>query len=189
LATAIPSTLPWPLPPSRDTGRREGDKRIWSIYNVEGEEGWDCAVVESLKITIQGGNMIRRKYSKNQYIKFRIAKRFRQTMTPSERLLWSRLRGNQLLGLHFRRQNVIRGFIVDFYCHRANLVVEIDGNIHNSQIEADTVRDNILKSLGLIVLHISNERVEKNLESAICEIQEICMKQTPDLENNTAEEY
>jgi very-short-patch-repair endonuclease len=110
-------------------------------------------------------------------------------MTPSERLLWSRLRGNQLLGLHFRRQNVIRGFIVDFYCHRANLVVEIDGNIHNSRIEADTVRDNILKSLGLIVLHISNERVEKNLESAICEIQEICMKQTPDLENNTAEEY
>jgi very-short-patch-repair endonuclease len=125
--------------------------------------------------------MMRRKYSKNLYIKFRIAKRFRKTMTPSEKLLWSRLRGNQLLGLHFRRQHVIRGFIVDFFCYRANPVLEIDGDIHKSRIEADTVRDNILKSLGLIVLHISNERLERNIESAICEIQEICKKQIPDL--------
>jgi very-short-patch-repair endonuclease len=90
-------------------------------------------------------------------------------MTPSEKILWAKLRGNQLQGLHFQRQHVIRGFIVDFFCHRSRLVVEIDGGIHKSQTEADTVRDEILTSLGLTVLHLSNGKMEKNLEDAIRE--------------------
>jgi very-short-patch-repair endonuclease len=125
----------------------------------------------------------------NSYIKFRQAKRFRQEMTPSERLLWSRLRGNWLLGWHFRKQHVIRGFIVDFFCHRANLVVETDGGIHRSRTEVDTIRDDILLSLGLVVLHISNERLEKDLEGAIREIQDICTQRISQHGDETAEQY
>src|SRR4051812_33525571 len=64
------------------------------------------------------------------------AKELRREMTPAERLLWSHLRRNQLNGLHFRRQQVIEGFITDFYCHSAALVVEVDGRIHEEQVEA-----------------------------------------------------
>ncbi len=59
-------------------------------------------------------------------------------MTPPKilRSIWQELRGNKL-GVHFRRQQVIAGFIVDFYCHKAALVVEVDGDIHDLQQEED----------------------------------------------------
>ena len=47
-------------------------------------------------------------------------------MTPAEKILWNELRANKL-GVHFRRQQVIAGFIVDFYCHKSALVIEVDG--------------------------------------------------------------
>ncbi|MHB8778456.1 MAG: endonuclease domain-containing protein [Anaerolineales bacterium] len=50
----------------------------------------------------------------------------RRDMTPAEKILWQELRANKL-GVHFRRQQVITGFIVDFYCHKAGLVIELDG--------------------------------------------------------------
>ena len=59
-------------------------------------------------------------------------------MTPAEktRSVWQELRGNKL-GVHFKRQQVIAGFIVDFYCHQAALFVEVDGDIHDLQQEED----------------------------------------------------
>src|SRR4051794_32071831 len=72
------------------------------------------------------------------------AKELRQDMTPAEKRLWDCLRKNRLDGLHFRRQQVIDGFIVDFYCHAAALVVEIDGEIHEQQAAADAERDQVL---------------------------------------------
>ena len=62
--------------------------------------------------------------------KFQKAKELRRDMTSAEKVLWNELRGNKL-GVHFRRQQIIAGFIVDFYCHRAGLVIELDGDIHN----------------------------------------------------------
>ncbi len=53
-------------------------------------------------------------------------------MTSAEKLLWQELRANKL-GVHFRRQQVIAGFIVDFYCHKADLIVEVDGETHDPQ--------------------------------------------------------
>ena len=55
------------------------------------------------------------------------ARELRRRMTTEEKALWQRLRANRLDGFHFRRQQVIDGFIVDFYCHAASLVVETDG--------------------------------------------------------------
>jgi len=57
-------------------------------------------------------------------------------MTPAEEILWQELRGNKI-GVHFRRQQIIAGFIVDYYCHKAALVVEVDGDIHDLQQEED----------------------------------------------------
>ena len=51
--------------------------------------------------------------------KLRRAQELRQKMTPAERRLWNQLRANRLGGWHFRRQQIIDGFIVDFYCHKA----------------------------------------------------------------------
>ena len=58
------------------------------------------------------------------------AHQFRREITPSEAALWQALRANRLGGLHFRRQQIIDGFIADFYCHAAGLVVELDGSVH-----------------------------------------------------------
>ncbi len=57
----------------------------------------------------------------------------RRNMTAAEKILWSCLRANWLDGWHFRRQQIIAGYIVDFYCHSARLVVEVDGEIHQAQ--------------------------------------------------------
>ena len=69
-------------------------------------------------------------------------------MTKEEALLWQQLRANRLLGIYFRRQQVIEGFIVDFYCHSAGWVLEIDGEIHDHHKEYDEERDHILSSKG-----------------------------------------
>jgi very-short-patch-repair endonuclease len=123
--------------------------------------------------------MKRRRCYGDSHIKFRQARRFRQEMTNSEQILWSRLRGNRLMDLHFRRQHVIRGYIVDFYCHEAKLVVEVDGDVHDMRKESDQMRDAVLSACGLAVLHLSTTIVENNLEEAISTIVGKCREQIP----------
>ncbi len=65
------------------------------------------------------------------------AREMRTAPTAEEELLWQRLRRNALGGFHVRRQQVIDGFIVDFYCHATGLVVEVDGAIHDQQASYD----------------------------------------------------
>jgi very-short-patch-repair endonuclease len=98
------------------------------------------------------------------------AKLFRREMTPEERLLWARLRRSQLPGLHFRRQQVIAGFIVDFYCARAGLLVEVDGAVHDSQPDYDAERDEILAARGLRILRVSNEDVQRDVDAVLTRI-------------------
>lgn len=91
------------------------------------------------------------------------ARSFRKTMTGAESILWNALRGNRLDGLHFRRQQVIDGFIADFYCSKRKLVVEIDGAIHERQLEQDICRSKVFEERRLKVLRFSNDDVEKRL--------------------------
>jgi very-short-patch-repair endonuclease len=100
------------------------------------------------------------------------AKELRRSMTPEERMLWRRLRNNQISGLHFRRQQVIDGFIVDFYCHAAALVVEVDGPIHDA--EADAERDEILMRHGIRVLRFSNDHIRTRMEWVLEQIRDAC---------------
>jgi len=53
------------------------------------------------------------------------------------------------LGVRFRRQQIIQGFIVDFYCHKAGLVIEVDGDIHDIQQDEDARREKVLREMGL----------------------------------------
>jgi very-short-patch-repair endonuclease len=102
------------------------------------------------------------------------AQELRRQMTPSETKLWDRLRANRLEGFHFRRQQIIDGYIVDFYCHSVGLVVEVDGDIHLKQEDYDQYRDAHLRELGLTVLRFPTSEVEHNLDSVLFSILETC---------------
>ena len=102
------------------------------------------------------------------------ARELRSQMTDAERTLWQRLRGNRLKGWHFRRQQVIAGYIVDFYCHAAGLVVEVDGPVHERQVARDEQRDQALSALGLKMLHVKNEEVMGDLETVARHILAAC---------------
>lgn len=98
--------------------------------------------------------------------KLQRAKELRRDMTPAEKLLWQELRANKL-GVHFRRQQVIAGFIADFYCHKAGLVVEVDGDIHDLQQEEDTKREMVLREMGLRIARFGNDEVMKDLSYVV----------------------
>ena len=106
--------------------------------------------------------------------KLQRARELRQEMTPAEKILWQELRGNKL-GVHFRRQQVIAGFIVDFYCHKAGLVIELDGDIYEgeTQKETDANRDKVLAKLGLRIIRFRNEEILMDLPYVVGRIQEL----------------
>ena len=81
-------------------------------------------------------------------VKRELARSFRRNMTPAERALWEQVRDGRLCGARFRRQHFIAGFIVDFYCHAARLIVEVDGEIHAFQRSDDAVREAALSARG-----------------------------------------
>ena len=105
------------------------------------------------------------------------AKELRQELTDEEKLLWQYLRKNRLGGFHFRRQQVIQGFIVDFYCHKAGLVVEVDGGVHEDQIEYDQERDKILEGRDLRILRVKNEEIQNNLQEVLVRIEAACREE------------
>jgi very-short-patch-repair endonuclease len=107
------------------------------------------------------------------------ARDLRRNMTPAERVLWQRLRANRLDGFHFRRQQVIDGFIVDFYCHEAGLVVEVDGPVHVVQQEADAERESVLRGRGLTVLRFSNREVMNRIQTVIQTIRQTLRAVSP----------
>ncbi|CAG1013398.1 hypothetical protein ANRL4_04923 [Anaerolineae bacterium] len=102
------------------------------------------------------------------------AKELRRQMTPAEKVLWEKLRANRLSGLHFRRQQVIDRFLVDFYCHQHELIVEVDGDIHDLQQEYDLERELYLTARGFRILRFRNEEVESNLQDVLRKILETC---------------
>lgn len=107
------------------------------------------------------------------------ARELRRSMTSAEKVLWHELRTNKLSGLHFRRQQIIDGYIVDFYCHAATLIIEVDGDIHNQQIEYDAERDAHLISRGFKVIRFKNSEVMNNLPIVLEKILIACNPLSP----------
>ena len=102
--------------------------------------------------------------------KLELSRLLRRRMTPAECVLWEAVRGNRLAGLRFRRQQIIDGFIVDFYCHAARLVVEVDGGIHEAQQGHDIARDQIIAGRALRVIRFTNDDVLNNLQDVLRQI-------------------
>ena len=100
---------------------------------------------------------------------FRRAKELRSRLTPSEAMLWERLRANKLNDLHFRRQHPVANYILDFYCHEHRLAIELDGKIHDQkdQKERDLGRENNLRALGIHILRFDNDFVIQETTEAL----------------------
>jgi len=92
-------------------------------------------------------------------------------MSLPEVLLWQRLR-RRAGGVKFRRQHPVAGYIADFYCHEAKLIVEVDGEGHNrgDRPARDAKRDTVLTALGLTVLHIPAAEILANVDAAAAAI-------------------
>src|SRR3954470_675154 len=92
------------------------------------------------------------------------ARHLRRELTVPGRHLWYALRDRRLQGWKFRRQVPVGGFVVDFYCDEARLIVEVDGCSHDDRGEADRMREKALIERGYRVLRVSNEDVLKSFE-------------------------
>ena len=98
------------------------------------------------------------------------ARQLRHDPTPEERLLWQTLRGKQLGGYRFRRQQVIGGFVVDFYCAAVGLVIEVDGFVHEDTAAYDRERSLAVARFRLRVVRVSNNDVVRNLQGVLTRI-------------------
>jgi len=112
-----------------------------------------------------------------------LSRSLRQEVTDVERLLWSRVRRKQLAGYQFYRQKPIGPYIVDFYCSRKQLVIELDGGQHYSEEgEADDrERDAYLRAHGFRVLRFSNREVLDELDRVIEVIYRFLATENPPL--------
>ena len=101
---------------------------------------------------------------------FQNAYALRKNMTPAEAKLWARLNKNQL-GVRFKAQHPIDIFIVDFFCFKYRLIVEVDGEIHLSQKEFDEGRTVELERLGLRIIRFTNDVVLNEIDRVVEEIK------------------
>ena len=99
---------------------------------------------------------------------FEKAKKLRNNVTPTEMILWGRLK-DQFPKQRFRRQHPVSLYIVDIYCHAEKLVIEIDGSIHDlEEIKIkDEIRQKNLEALGLRVIRFTTNEILNNLESVL----------------------
>ena len=105
----------------------------------------------------------------------------RRNMTKAELILWNKLKDKKIFKSKFRRQPSIDIFIVDFYCHKYKLVIEIDGEIHNNEenLEYDNSRTAELNNFGINVLRFTNDQVIYKLDEVILRIHRTLDKLTP----------
>ena len=101
-----------------------------------------------------------------------LARELRKNMTDAERQLWSKIRRKQLKNFQFYRQKNFGGYIVDFYCPAAKLIVEVDGGHYyeDKHFLEDNVRDNFLNELGFEVLRFSNRDIFENIDGVVQKI-------------------
>ncbi len=104
--------------------------------------------------------------SYNQNLKQR-AKLLRKSGNLPEVILWSRIKNKQFKGIDIDRQKIIGNKIVDFYCARYKVIIEIDGVSHNEKLLYDKKRDEYFQSIGLKVIHISVKDIMYHLDDVL----------------------
>lgn len=99
------------------------------------------------------------------------ARELRKQGVLSEVLLWAHLKGRKMRGYQFMRQKPVGEYIVDFYCSKLKLVIEIDGESHNARFYYDMGRQQFLESLGLTVLRFDDMEVKRDAENVVMAIE------------------
>ena len=110
-----------------------------------------------------------------QEAKVTLARNMRREMTTNEKILWTRLRRSRL-GVNFRRQQIIDGFIADFYCHSAALVIEVDGATHDPEYDAE--RDRIFALRGITTLRFTNKEVHTKIGFVLSRLRQYLATKT-----------
>jgi very-short-patch-repair endonuclease len=109
------------------------------------------------------------------------ARERRKNPTYTEKLMWNALRNRKQIGLKFRREHPVEGYIADFFCDEHNLIIEIDGNIHEelSKNETDAIRQKHLEEAGYLVLRFTAEEININIDLVIDKIVAVCKTSQP----------
>jgi len=95
--------------------------------------------------------------------KIDFARRLRKEATETEIIVWDALRNRRFLNLKFRRQHLIEGFVVDFYCYELRLAIEIDGAVHNNQKDYDALRQILIEDKGIHFIRVSSWDIKANI--------------------------
>src|SRR5258706_9161102 len=99
------------------------------------------------------------------------SRELRKNSTLAEVLLWNQLKGSKMMGYSFLRQRPIYQYIMDFYCPKLGLVIEIDGESHREKFLSDQMRQKNLESLGLNVLRFHDRDVKRDMANVLRCIQ------------------
>ena len=136
----------------------------------ESESNSPLGVGGSLSIGV-GGNM----FYGALPILFELARKLRDNQTDAEVFLWNQLGNIRNSKVRFKRQHPILYFIADFYCHKAKLIIEVDGGYHDipEQYQYDKEREHELEDLGLKVVRFTNEQVMYNIENTLKKIEDV----------------
>lgn len=98
------------------------------------------------------------------------ARQKRKSMTVCEKLLWNRIRHDQL-GYRVLRQKVIGNYIVDFYIFEFKLIIEVDGESHNERLLSDSRRQKLLENLGYQMIRFWDYEIQDNIERVVEKIK------------------
>jgi len=114
-------------------------------------------------------------------ILFELARKLRDHQTEAELYLWSQLEHLKYLNVRFKRQHPVLYFVADFYCHKARLVIEVNGGYHDipEQYKYDKEREHELEELGLKVIRFTNEQVLFHIENSLKVIEEVIKERIP----------
>ena len=111
-------------------------------------------------------------------------KMLRSNMPKGEIILWSKLKNKMLDGYKFRRQYSVGKFVIDFYCPRLKLAIEVDGDSHFSDESEpyDMARQDFIESFGISFLRFTNKEVYENLGEVLAKIEN-CMQEKSTIES------
>lgn len=100
-----------------------------------------------------------------------LSRQLRKNATLAEVLLWNELKASKMLGFQFMRQKPIKNYIVDFYCSKLKLAIEIDGESHLFKLTKDVERQEWLENLGITVLRFDDLEVKNDMRNVLYGIE------------------
>ena len=120
-----------------------------------------------------------------------LRRELRKNLTPAEATLWMALQKSQLDGVKFRRQHSVARYILDFYCPKFKLAIELDGEMHNDivSMDYDEERTTYLNNLGIKVIRFENKEVFIDLDRVLEEIKSHLTTPYPSLPRRGVESH